>query len=60
MLARLNDARNPAMAERIAALHGEGRRVFAAVGALHMTGAQGLPRLLRERGFTVERVVFAP
>lgn len=60
MLARLNDARNPAMAERIAALHGQGKRVFAAVGALHMTGPQGLPRLLRERGFTVERVAFAP
>jgi uncharacterized protein YbaP (TraB family) len=56
---RLNDDRNPGLANRIDALHGEGRRVFAAVGALHMTGAMGLPRLLAQRGFRVERVDFA-
>jgi uncharacterized protein YbaP (TraB family) len=28
------------------------------VGALHMTGPQSLPRLLEQRGFRVERVVF--
>jgi uncharacterized protein YbaP (TraB family) len=55
---RLNDERNPALAQRIDALHGQGRRVFAAVGALHMTGAQGLPRLLSERGYVVERIRF--
>jgi uncharacterized protein len=58
---RLNDERNPALADGIAALHGSGsggRRVFAAVGALHMTGALALPRLLAERGFRVERVPF--
>ncbi|MFN3305054.1 MAG: TraB/GumN family protein [Roseateles sp.] len=27
-----------------------------AVGALHMSGPQALPRLLAERGFTVERL----
>jgi len=53
---RLNDERNPAMAERIAALHAQGKPLLAAVGALHMTGPQALPRLLAERGFTVERV----
>ena len=57
-LRRANDARNPALAERIAALHGQGRQVFAAVGALHMTGPQALPGLLAERGFQVQRVVF--
>jgi uncharacterized protein YbaP (TraB family) len=56
---RLNDDRNPHLADRIAALHAQGRRVFAAVGALHMTGEQALPRLLAERGFRVERVAFA-
>lgn len=56
-LHRLNDARNPALAARIDALHREGRRLFVAVGALHMTGPLGLPRLLAERGYTVERVV---
>ncbi len=55
---RLNDARNPGMADKLAAAHEGGRRVFAAVGALHMTGPKALQTLLRERGFTVERVPF--
>ncbi len=55
-LRRLNDDRNPHLADRIAALHGEGRRVFAAVGLLHMTGPKALLGLLAARGFTVERV----
>jgi len=40
------------------ALAAEMRRggVFAAVGALHLPGESGLVRLLRDRGFTVERV----
>jgi len=53
----LNDDRNPALAARIEALHHEGKPVFAAVGALHMTGPAALPRLLAARGFTVEQVV---
>lgn len=56
----LNDGRNPGLAERIEALHHEGRPVFAAVGALHMTGPAALPRLLAARGFTVERVALQP
>lgn len=56
----LNDERNPALAARIEALHHEGRPVFAAVGALHMTGPAALPRLLAARGFAVERVVPRP
>lgn len=59
LMERLNDGRNPALADGITALHGQGQRVFAAVGALHMTGAQALPRLLAERGFQVERVAFS-
>jgi len=55
-LRRLNDERNVPLADRIVALHGQGRRVFAAVGTLHMTGPAALPRLLAERGFKVERV----
>ena len=58
MMKRLLDDRNPPLAERIEALHREGRKVFAGVGALHMVGATGLPTLLRARGFTVERVAF--
>lgn len=60
LMRRLNDERNPAMAERIDALLRDGKRVFVAVGALHMTGPQGLPKLLRERGYSVERVAFSP
>jgi uncharacterized protein YbaP (TraB family) len=55
---RLNDGRNPALAAGIEARHRQGLRVFVAVGALHMTGAQSLPRLLSARGFKVERIAF--
>jgi uncharacterized protein YbaP (TraB family) len=58
LLVALNDERNPAMADKVTALHGEGRRLFVAVGALHMTGPKALPELLRARGFQVERVAF--
>ena len=54
------DARNDGMARRIAALHDEGLRVFVGVGALHAPGPHGVVALLRERGFTVTRVPFAP
>jgi uncharacterized protein YbaP (TraB family) len=56
----LNDERNPALAERIDALHREGRPLFAAVGALHMTGTQSLLRLLAARGFRIKRIEFRP
>lgn len=51
---RLLDERNPALADGIDALHSSGRRVFAAVGSLHMVGPLGLPALLGRRGFKVE------
>lgn len=53
----LNDERNPGLADGVARLHGEGRAVFAAVGALHMTGPNALPRLMAERGFRVQQIV---
>lgn len=56
---KLNDERNPPLAVGIEAQHKQGRRVFAAVGALHMTGPQSLPLLLEQRGFKVERIHFA-
>jgi uncharacterized protein YbaP (TraB family) len=58
LLHRLNDARNAHLAQRVDALHGQGQRVFVAVGALHMTGPQALPTLLAQRGFEVQRVEF--
>lgn len=57
LMQRVQAGRNPGMADRIADLHREGE-VFAAVGALHMTGDDGLPALLAARGFKVERVRF--
>ena len=57
-LRRLNDDRNPAIADGIDTLHRQGQRVFAAVGALHMTGPQGLPGLMQQRGYTVRRIDF--
>ena len=53
----LLETRNPRMAERIAALHASGRKIFVGVGALHMAGPTGLPVLLRKMGFEVQRLV---
>lgn len=58
LMARLTEARNGALAAGIVAQHRAGKRVFAAVGALHMAGPQSLPRLLEKQGFKVERVRF--
>ncbi|CAM3797041.1 TraB/GumN family protein [Paracidovorax anthurii] len=55
---RLVAGRNPGMARAIVAEHRAGRSVFAAVGALHMVGPQGLPALLARQGFRVERVAW--
>jgi uncharacterized protein len=55
---RLLDDRNPGLAERIDRLHADGKRVFAAVGSLHMIGPTGLPALLAKRGYQVEQVEF--
>jgi uncharacterized protein YbaP (TraB family) len=56
MMARLLDGRNPGLAARIDAAHAEGKRLFAAVGALHMIGPNGLPRLMAEKGYEVQRL----
>ena len=48
--------RNEAMADQLAALARDGRTRFVVVGAGHMVGARGIPRLLAKRGFQVERV----
>lgn len=53
--ARLVDGRNPGMVKAIERLHANAS-VFAAVGALHLVGPQGLPALLAARGFKVHRV----
>jgi len=60
MMRRMLDERNPGLAKSIDAIHASGKTVFAAVGSLHMIGKLGLPALLKERGYTVERVDFKP
>uniref|UniRef100_UPI003BEEC20A TraB/GumN family protein n=1 Tax=Burkholderia arboris TaxID=488730 RepID=UPI003BEEC20A len=49
--------RNLKMAEKISSMHTSGQRIFAAVGALHMIGPQGIPALLAARGFVVTSVL---
>jgi uncharacterized protein len=55
---RLVFSRNPGLAARIAELHRGGKRVFAAIGILHMLGDKAVQKLLMARGFKVERVAF--
>jgi uncharacterized protein len=55
-LNRINDERNQIMAEKIDLLHMEGKRVFVAVGATHMTGSKSLPKLLQDKGYSVNFV----
>lgn len=56
-LQRINDERNGPLAARIAALHSAGQSLLVAVGALHMSGPQALPKLLAEQGFAVEALL---
>ena len=53
---RILDDRNLPMAQRIDAMHTKGLNFFTAVGALHMIGPTGLPVLMQQRGYVVERV----
>ncbi len=53
---RLLDDRNPAMVRRFDALHQSGERVLVAVGSLHMAGPRGLPALLAQMGYQVQRL----
>lgn len=48
--------RNPEMAGHIARIMDSGKTAFVGVGLLHLLGADGLPRLLSQRGYRVERL----
>jgi uncharacterized protein YbaP (TraB family) len=48
--------RNGALADKLAALLAGQDKAVAAIGVLHLVGAQSVPALLRARGLTVERL----
>jgi uncharacterized protein YbaP (TraB family) len=48
--------RNESMAERLASLARDGKLRFVVIGAGHMVGERGIPVLLRDYGFRVDRV----
>jgi uncharacterized protein len=48
--------RNESMAKRLASLARDGKLRFVVVGVGHMVGARGIPALLRDYGFRVDRV----
>jgi uncharacterized protein YbaP (TraB family) len=48
--------RNPDMANQIERLMREDSVTFVGIGLLHLLGANGLPQLLAQRGYLVERV----
>lgn len=53
---KLLGRRNPDMAAQIDALMSAGGVLFVGVGLLHLLGENGLPQLLAQRGYLVERV----
>jgi uncharacterized protein YbaP (TraB family) len=52
----LLDKRNPEMASKIETLLKQDKVTFVAVGLLHMLGENGVPRLLRQRGYEVTKL----
>jgi uncharacterized protein YbaP (TraB family) len=56
MQQKLFTERNHLMAVSIDRMLAEGRQPFIAIGALHLTGADGVPALLEKRGFRVKNL----
>lgn len=52
----LLDKRNPQMAAKIASLMQEDGSSFVAVGLLHLVGKGGVPALLKQKGYDVEKL----
>jgi uncharacterized protein len=52
----LLDKRNPEMASKIEKLLQEDETSFVGVGLLHMVGETSVPKLLRQRGYEVEKL----
>lgn len=52
----LIDQRNPGMANKIETLLKNDKAGFVAIGALHLLGDKGVPALLRQRGYQVQKL----
>jgi hypothetical protein len=52
----LLDKRNPEMVKAIENIMRDERSAFIGVGLLHMIGSKGLPQLLSQRGYLVEKI----
>jgi len=52
----LLDQRNPLLTDRLSALLQQQDGIFAAMGILHLVGSTGVPALLKQRGYKVERI----
>lgn len=52
----LIDQRNPRMAEKIEALLKNDKASFVAIGTLHLIGDNSVPKLLRQRGYQVQKL----
>ncbi|RJG04884.1 TraB/GumN family protein [Noviherbaspirillum cavernae] len=50
------DKRNPEMAQKVEAMLKGGGTTFVGVGLLHLMGEKGVPELLRQRGYQVEKL----
>lgn len=48
--------RNQSMAEKILKAMQDNRKYFVVVGAAHLVGKQGIPALLKAKGFTIEEL----
>ena len=56
MQQKLFTERNQLMAAGIDHMLAEGRQPFVAIGALHLTGSDGVPALLEKRGFRIKNL----
>lgn len=52
----LLNQRNPGMTDKIEALLNSDKKVFVAIGALHLIGAGSVPDLLQQRGYRVTKI----